>query len=1007
MGSDLRIARVSCQNPAGRVYPTSAMNSVVTSMTGQCSQCGQPLEIDAGCSASVCPACQARQFAATAAAAAPVTEAAAGAPAPVTIDFDEDSLIADLRDAYDIDPAAPDASASQPLTGGRFAGVISKRYGLPDLPSGSRLGDFEIIAEIGRGGMGVVYRARQISLGREVALKVLPGYARYGQRAVQRFRVEAQAAARLHHTNIVAVHAQGEHDGQYFYAMELVDGVGLDTVIRSRPDLLSSTRARGGSSAHLTGFHSRPGAGGSSEWVAALPPPPAHAPPAPDAEAHWTRDEFRFIATLVADVADALQCAHDNDVVHRDIKPHNIILDANGRLHLTDFGLARLTDEPHLTISGEVMGTPAYLSPEQIRANTDEIDHRTDIYSLGVTLYELCTRRKPFDGESRDSIINQICHGEPAPPRRVNPRVPAELEIICLRAIDRDPRRRHARAAELAEDLRRFAAGRPILSRRATLFERAAKWVKRNRTLSTAIAACVAVAVLGAGWAWQAAEQRAAQAAAHLDAAYSYLAYNNYREPEQCAADLLEAERLGADPRQLMLTQALAAQGATNSARAVELLTTLLHDDPNDQRVLYLLAWAQWRSEAPTASLETLARAAALGPPRAADTWFFRGLAIHYRDPVAARNSYREANALRVREGKFFPHAALNLARARNQELYKLRDPAVFADAEAALLQLIDLGHYEAQPYYLLSIAHRLVAEVYQASEVTRPEIAAGHFERSLYWAREGQRVDPDNDRSIQAEAHCLESMGEFAAARAARTRAIAVATKDRARCEAYHYRWRLSYWLGDYEAALEDVHTHAACLGDDLVYNHVYPALVLAEMGAMDAALEHAWSPALEQPQRPLAVIWSATTLRLLGRAAEADELLETGLAALDWKSDANPAHPPGWMEALYRACLRMDSPGELESLVADTDQPWVLLAQADFHRAAQSLAAGDRETAETLLASAYRSFDGELGYTYHARLLQTKMQQNPAWPAWISVSWNRSHEGLEAAEAVRLARP
>ena len=158
--------------------------------------------------------------------------------------------------------------------------------------------------------------------------------------------------------------------------------------------------------------------------------------------------------------------------------------------------MARLTDAPHLTISGEVMGTPAYLSPEQIRGDADGIDHRTDIYSLGVTLYELTTRQKPFDAETRDQILARICTTEPVPPRRLNPRIPIDLETICLRAIDKRAARRHPSAAVLAEDLRRFADGRPILSRRIGRLEKLGKWVRRHKALSTALAATGIVVVL-------------------------------------------------------------------------------------------------------------------------------------------------------------------------------------------------------------------------------------------------------------------------------------------------------------------------------------------------------------------------------------------------------------------------------------------------------------------------------------------------------------------------------
>jgi serine/threonine protein kinase len=234
----------------------------------------------------------------------------------------------------------------------------------------------------------------------------------------------------------------------------------------------------------------------------------------------WTRADYRHVARLLADVADALDCAHQHGVIHRDVKPHNLLLGATNRLHLTDFGLARLTDAPHLTASGEVMGTPAYLSPEQVRADIGRIDHRTDIYSLGVTLYEIITKRKPFEGETREQILSGICTAEPAAPRRLNPHIPLDLETICLRAMEKEPGRRQATAAVLAEDLRRFADGRPILSRRTSRLEKAAKWVTRHKAATVAMAATAAMVLLAAGLEWSLSAGRSREAERLVHQAY-------------------------------------------------------------------------------------------------------------------------------------------------------------------------------------------------------------------------------------------------------------------------------------------------------------------------------------------------------------------------------------------------------------------------------------------------------------------------------------------------------
>jgi len=949
-------------------------------------------------------------------------------------EFTEALLIADLREAFRPAeaPLEPTLPARPPDPGSLLPPAT--------LTPHARLGDFEILSELGRGGMGIVYRARQVSLGREVALKVLPGYARHGHSAVERFQAEAQAAARIHHTNVVPIYAQGEHQGHYYYAMELINGVGLDTVIRSRPDLLSTTRLRAGPAAGST---QRPADGDSATQE------PGPSPVSDDSrggDPRWTRADYRHIASLLADVADALHCAHRQGVIHRDVKPHNLLLGMSDseirlaeagqtgltqRLHLTDFGLARLTDAPHLTLSGEVMGTPAYLSPEQVAGHPAGIDHRTDIYSLGVTLYEVLTRRKPFDGETREEIMAGICTAEPLALRRVDPRVPIDLETVCLRAMEKDPARRHPTAALLAEDLRRFADGRPILSRRTSRLVKAGKWVHRHKALTTTLAGAMAVLILAGGWAWSAqaardheAQARQREARRLLDDAYAQLAYYDFRKPELIEPDIERAAALGADPVQLHLVRALAAMGHNDPPTAIGHLNDVLQARPADVRALYLLSWAQCRGRDLPAGRATFDRAEQLRtgngsgralsrPSKAAypstagtepgrysdqqarpeltpDAWFFRGLAIHFADSAEAINSYREANAARVREHGFYPQAVLHLARARNQQLYSTRSLEAFPEARASLQQLAEQGYYEALPYYLLSIAQRLAAEIYKGSQGTRgDQPVTENYVQALDWARRGQQVDPTDDRPISAEAECLESMGLYAEAIAARTRAIAVADAQIKRCEGYHYRWRLYYWTGDLDAALADVQAHAACDPNSPYYAHVYPALILAEMGDWPAALAHARALADDAPHNAQAVLWSATCLRLLGQPAEAAELLAARADAVDYAANLVPPQTETWVRALYSYCLAGGDTTSLEELAQQTPAPWKLSGEAHFHAGAQRLAEGDRGGALEAFQKAYQSFDSEERYTYQARLICVQMQKTLAWPQWIAVSW------------------
>jgi serine/threonine-protein kinase len=313
---------------------------------------------------------------------------------------------------------------------------------LPQIPG------YEVEGEIGRGGMGVVYRARHLRLKRVVALKMLLAGAAAGAHERARFRREAEAVARLCHPNVVQVHDVGEHEGRPYFTMELVEG-------------------------------------GSLAQALAGTPQPA-----------------RQAAALLATLARAVQAAHQGGTVHRDLKPANVLLTADGMPKIVDFGLALHFDGgPGLTLSGARIGTPSYMAPEQALGKTGTIGPAADIYALGALLYELLTGRPPFRGETAVETERQVIAEEPVPPARLNPKVPRDLETICLKCLHKDPERRYATAAALAEDLERFGRDEPIAARRAGLLERTGKWVRRHPTSAALLAASLLLAVLlvGAG----------------------------------------------------------------------------------------------------------------------------------------------------------------------------------------------------------------------------------------------------------------------------------------------------------------------------------------------------------------------------------------------------------------------------------------------------------------------------------------------------------------------------
>ncbi len=299
-------------------------------------------------------------------------------------------------------------------------------------------GDYELLAEIARGGMGVVYKARQVSLKRVVALKMILAGQLAGDSDVQRFYSEARTAAHLQHPNIVAIHEVGQHNGQHYFSMDYVEGKSLAAISRDHP--LPANQA----------------------------------------------------AAYVQTIAGAIHYAHEKGVLHRDLKPANVLMDISGQPRVTDFGLAkRIQADAKLTATGAVLGTPSYMPPEQASADRGQVGPASDVYSLGAVLYELVTGRPPFQGPTPMDTLLAVLSNEPVPPRQLQPKLPRNLETICLKCLNKEAHKRYATAAALAEDLRRFLAGEPITARPVSRLERAWRWCLRKPGLAAASAAAV------------------------------------------------------------------------------------------------------------------------------------------------------------------------------------------------------------------------------------------------------------------------------------------------------------------------------------------------------------------------------------------------------------------------------------------------------------------------------------------------------------------------------------
>jgi serine/threonine protein kinase len=356
--------------------------------------------------------------------------------------------------------------------GGDAHGLIgAPRQEPDDSPAGlGELGDFRLLREVGRGGMGVVYEAEQISLRRRVALKVLPFAAAIDPRRLQRFKTEALTAAHVQHEKIVPVHAVGCVRGVHYYAMQFIDGQSLAALIGELRVRRDDRRDGAAVTEAAIGRPESPSEDGATS-------------PATTISRERSADRLRYfgrVAGLCRQAALALEHAHLAGIVHRDVKPGNLLLDLRGQLWVTDFGLAQVTGDVGLTITGELLGTLRYASPEQVLARRGIVDHRSDVYSLGATLYELLTLRPPFDGRDRNALIRQIADDEPASPRSLEPSIPVELETIVLKALRKEPADRYATAQEMADDIQRFLDGRPILARRPTPSERLRSWSRRH-----------------------------------------------------------------------------------------------------------------------------------------------------------------------------------------------------------------------------------------------------------------------------------------------------------------------------------------------------------------------------------------------------------------------------------------------------------------------------------------------------------------------------------------------
>ncbi|MBX9581210.1 MAG: serine/threonine protein kinase [Gemmataceae bacterium] len=881
---------------------------------------------------------------------------------------------------------------------------------------GKRLGEFEVVRVLGRGGMGVVYEAVQTSLRRRVALKVLGPGVGLTPRAVDRFRREAAAAAKLHHTNIVPVYATGEDGGLHFYAMELIDGPSLDRVIldlanRDREPRDPNIMAGGGRQDHGTDGTGRnacaTGDLGGTGIPACAPDGsggtgiPACAPdhlaltgpyvdpdtsPLPSAAASSGLSSggayFDAVARMAADVADALDHAHRHGVVHRDVKPSNLLLAPDGRLSVNDFGLARVLEEPGVTVTGEFVGTPAYTAPEQVAGGRVPVDHRADVYSLGATLYELLTLRRPFAAlGGRDQLLAAVLQKDPVPPRRVNPRVPKDLETICLKCLEKDPDRRYRSAKDLADDLRRYVNRFAILARRPGVAARAGKWVRRNPAVAASLAAVLVLATAAAGaFAWQArvAEHERAEAdrkredevrlerlQAAMDRALAETMAGRLGEAEAAVRD---AERLGASTADLRRLKGQVALWRADFKTAVEELTVATELRPDGMAEWALLASAAFWAGDEARYIQIVGDRLDKTTPRSAEDFLYSGQAISINDP--GRGLPLMERAVELRDGAI-PRSVRGNARSFlglltedpalvekgstdvriARELLGDNNPVAVADSLRARMHSALVFEAVGQPAKAREAWEQARADVDLLTRVPDHPYAA-------YWRCEYLRVSGQ------------DGAGAFRAAARFRTDiplAALNASYAYARGSPDDIRAAL-LWLDDAEA----VNPAADLVRTSRIF--LLSALGDSERNRARAEYDRHVGKSDDPSYRMVA----AEGLLLLGRAGEARAALE----------ELRGKQFPSAYRKAYTALLDHSSGRpvtEAEVIEASSGHRFLRCETALF-LGLRNLSGGDREAAKRHLRDGATRYRCPMSLaTWWCMAFLARMEKDPAWPPWI----------------------
>ncbi len=809
-----------------------------------------------------------------------------------------------------------------------FVEAAGRSLNAAKLEAGPKLGEFRIVREIGRGGMGVVYEAVQSSLGRRVALKVLPANVKLSENALERFHREAHTGGRLHHTNIVPVYAVGEECGINYYAMQLIEG-------RSLAYFLKTAREE---------------------------------PRNPQ-----DRDHFRRVAWWGQQAAEALAHAHQQGIIHRDIKPGNLLFDKRDNVWIFDFGLARADDDPTITQSGDLLGTIRYMSPEQA-SGSDNLDGRTDVYSLGATLYEIASLSPAFEGESREKVLQQVTQVEPRSLRQLASNIPRDLETIIGKCMQKDRRLRYRSAADVAEDLRRFLAGEPILARRTPFHVRVGRWLRRHRGLAAGV---LVVAILATGGLLLAKEMRRQDGVRCLQDAYTAIIFD---QDYQRGQELLDrAEALGMKSGALHLYRGLIPLLNEQPDLAIPHLQRVRQVDASDPYVGYALARAQI-DKGDFYTGQRLWERESARTPETALGWFLRGYALSRHQESGAIDCYNEALKLQPD----FVAAILERASYRGIRMVTegLRDELtpMLNDLEAIVI---------FRPNSAMAYSARawgwLAADAYAR---TQPDLRHYHdawMENCRRDLEQAMKLAHRNDPKPYSVLGAFNRyMGDYQGSASAYGQATRIHQAVWGKPSLYYLHARAIglHAVGEVETALEEIAPHCE-VNPEFYSLMLHKAILLAELGRIDEARQVCRQSLKSQRGHATGIFMSAAVMELLGDPKEA----QAAVAALEARARESADVTSEYLaEKATEAEIafftgRMDAAGLLAS---SGDNPGWRCEHA-FEVAMREFSQGRREAGLSMLQAATDTgvvFYGE--YRFSLVMLE-RAKADPLWPRWV----------------------